>query len=213
MTIHPTDFVIVRARPEVLKEEDSDNKDSVGAVEVSILENRGKDMYRHHGFQISAFPLCTTWLYCPFQGGEREDLPKFALRDDRVVEVVGDAAGVHKEGIELIASHLRKVLEMEIVSHSKCKFFYRVMLFRTAGASIEECSWGYCYRTKTRGVLGKMTVEIVLGEMTVELLLKSKQLSDLGLSLQYMLEAIAPFMVQTMPTKLESATNASTISM
>ncbi|KAK2637865.1 hypothetical protein Ddye_025660 [Dipteronia dyeriana] len=38
-----------------------------------------------------------------------EDLPVFALQDDRVVEVVGDAAGVHK-GIELIASHLRKFL-------------------------------------------------------------------------------------------------------
>ncbi|PKI44821.1 flowering locus K homology domain [Punica granatum] len=38
-----------------------------------------------------------------------EDLPVFALQDDRVVEVVGDASGVHK-GIELIASHLRKFL-------------------------------------------------------------------------------------------------------
>lgn len=38
-----------------------------------------------------------------------EDLPVFALQDDRVVEVVGDAAGVHK-AIELIASHLRKFL-------------------------------------------------------------------------------------------------------
>ncbi|KAL5837756.1 hypothetical protein ACOSQ3_014925 [Xanthoceras sorbifolium] len=38
-----------------------------------------------------------------------EDLPVFALQDDRVVEVVGDAPGVHK-AIELIASHLRKFL-------------------------------------------------------------------------------------------------------
>ncbi|BAT87952.1 flowering locus K homology domain isoform X2 [Vigna umbellata] len=38
-----------------------------------------------------------------------EDLPIFALQDDRVVEVVGDAAGVHK-ALELIASHLRKFL-------------------------------------------------------------------------------------------------------
>ncbi|OMO71944.1 hypothetical protein CCACVL1_18029 [Corchorus capsularis] len=38
-----------------------------------------------------------------------EDLPVFALQDDRVVEVVGDAAGVHK-AVELIASHLRKFL-------------------------------------------------------------------------------------------------------
>ncbi|CAL8176307.1 unnamed protein product [Prunus armeniaca] len=38
-----------------------------------------------------------------------EDLPISALQDDRVVEVVGDAVGVHK-AIELIASHLRKFL-------------------------------------------------------------------------------------------------------
>lgn len=38
-----------------------------------------------------------------------EDLPVFALQDDRVVEVVGDPAGVHKS-VELIASHLRKFL-------------------------------------------------------------------------------------------------------
>ncbi|KAL6146797.1 hypothetical protein ACLB2K_057474 [Fragaria x ananassa] len=38
-----------------------------------------------------------------------EDLPVFALPDDRVVEVVGEPVGVHK-GIELIASHLRKFL-------------------------------------------------------------------------------------------------------
>ncbi|XP_015576569.1 flowering locus K homology domain isoform X2 [Ricinus communis] len=37
------------------------------------------------------------------------DLPVFALQDDRVVEVLGDAAGVHK-AVELIASHLRKFL-------------------------------------------------------------------------------------------------------
>ncbi|XWS42525.1 hypothetical protein CRYUN_Cryun16bG0021700 [Craigia yunnanensis] len=38
-----------------------------------------------------------------------EDLPVFALQDDRVVEVVGEAADVHK-AVELIASHLRKFL-------------------------------------------------------------------------------------------------------
>uniref|UniRef100_A0A2P2LZF5 Poly RC-binding protein n=1 Tax=Rhizophora mucronata TaxID=61149 RepID=A0A2P2LZF5_RHIMU len=38
-----------------------------------------------------------------------EDLPVFALQDDRVVEVAGDPAGVHK-AVELIASHLRKFL-------------------------------------------------------------------------------------------------------
>ncbi|KAK4379105.1 hypothetical protein RND71_000967 [Anisodus tanguticus] len=38
-----------------------------------------------------------------------EDLPVFALQDDRIVEVVGEPAGVHK-AVELIASHLRKFL-------------------------------------------------------------------------------------------------------
>ncbi|KAI8546082.1 hypothetical protein RHMOL_Rhmol07G0088700 [Rhododendron molle] len=38
-----------------------------------------------------------------------EDIPIFALEDDRIVEVVGEPAGVHK-AIELIASHLRKFL-------------------------------------------------------------------------------------------------------
>ncbi|GMG99594.1 hypothetical protein Nepgr_001434 [Nepenthes gracilis] len=39
----------------------------------------------------------------------REDLPVFALQDDRVVEVVGEPASVHKT-MELIASHLRRFL-------------------------------------------------------------------------------------------------------
>jgi poly(rC)-binding protein 3/4 len=38
-----------------------------------------------------------------------EDLPVFALQDDRVVEVVGDPIGVHK-AVEMIASHLKKFL-------------------------------------------------------------------------------------------------------
>ncbi|XAR63593.1 hypothetical protein NMG60_11023589 [Bertholletia excelsa] len=38
-----------------------------------------------------------------------EDLPIFALQDDRIVEVVGEPVGVHK-AVELIASHLRKFL-------------------------------------------------------------------------------------------------------
>ncbi|CAN4108558.1 unnamed protein product [Withania somnifera] len=38
-----------------------------------------------------------------------EDLPMFALQDDRIVEVVGEPVGVHK-AVELIASHLRKFL-------------------------------------------------------------------------------------------------------
>ncbi|XP_022876624.1 flowering locus K homology domain-like isoform X2 [Olea europaea var. sylvestris] len=38
-----------------------------------------------------------------------EDLPVFALQDDRIVEVVGEPTGIHK-AIELIACHLRKFL-------------------------------------------------------------------------------------------------------
>ncbi|KAF9610720.1 hypothetical protein IFM89_024570 [Coptis chinensis] len=38
-----------------------------------------------------------------------EDLPVFALEDDRIVEVQGEPAGVHK-AVELIAAHLRKFL-------------------------------------------------------------------------------------------------------
>ncbi|PIN01297.1 PolyC-binding proteins alphaCP-1 [Handroanthus impetiginosus] len=38
-----------------------------------------------------------------------EDLPVFALQDDRIVEIVGEPASTHK-AIELIASHLRKFL-------------------------------------------------------------------------------------------------------
>lgn len=38
-----------------------------------------------------------------------EDLPVFALQDDRVVEVVGDPIGVHK-AVEMIACHLKKFL-------------------------------------------------------------------------------------------------------
>ncbi|KAL1561860.1 flowering locus Ky domain-like isoform X1 [Salvia divinorum] len=45
-----------------------------------------------------------------------DDLPVFALQDDRVVEVVGEPAGTQK-AIELIASHLRKFLvDRSIVS-------------------------------------------------------------------------------------------------
>ncbi|CAL0316117.1 unnamed protein product [Lupinus luteus] len=41
--------------------------------------------------------------------GSVEHLPVFALRDDSVVEIQGESAGVHK-GVELIALHLRKFL-------------------------------------------------------------------------------------------------------
>eukprot|EP00262_Sarcandra_glabra_P002820 TRINITY_DN131_c0_g1_i1.p1 TRINITY_DN131_c0_g1~~TRINITY_DN131_c0_g1_i1.p1 ORF type:complete len:487 (-),score=101.89 TRINITY_DN131_c0_g1_i1:278-1609(-) len=38
-----------------------------------------------------------------------DDLPAFALQDDRIVEIQGEPSGVHK-AVELIASHLRKFL-------------------------------------------------------------------------------------------------------
>jgi len=38
-----------------------------------------------------------------------EHLPIFALRDDSIVEIQGEPAGVHK-AVELIALHLRKFL-------------------------------------------------------------------------------------------------------
>lgn len=44
-----------------------------------------------------------------FEQISTENLPVFALPDDGVVEVQGEAAGVHK-AIELIANHLRKFL-------------------------------------------------------------------------------------------------------
>ncbi|XP_075493212.1 flowering locus K homology domain-like [Primulina tabacum] len=45
-----------------------------------------------------------------------EDLPLFALQDDRIVEVVGEPAGIHK-AMELIASHLRKFLVDRSIIH------------------------------------------------------------------------------------------------
>ncbi|KAL6989451.1 hypothetical protein U1Q18_015200 [Sarracenia purpurea var. burkii] len=47
-----------------------------------------------------------------------DDLPIFALPEDRIVEVVGEPAGVHK-AVELVASHLRKFL----VDHSIIPLF------------------------------------------------------------------------------------------
>lgn len=61
-----------------------------------------------------------------------EHLPIFALRDDSIVEIQGDMAGVHK-AVELIALHLRKflvdrsivgVFETQVISCYFCFFFY-----------------------------------------------------------------------------------------
>ncbi|KAL2942616.1 Flowering locus K homology domain [Bienertia sinuspersici] len=51
----------------------------------------------------------STRLLVPATQAGTADLPAFALQDDRVVEVVGEAVDVHK-AIELIASQLRKFL-------------------------------------------------------------------------------------------------------
>uniref|UniRef100_A0A6M2ES05 K Homology domain-containing protein n=1 Tax=Populus davidiana TaxID=266767 RepID=A0A6M2ES05_9ROSI len=68
-----------------------------------------------------------------------EDLPVFALQDDRVVEVLGEAAGVHK-AVELIASHLRKFL----VDRSVIPLFE--MQMQMSNPSMEQMpphqSWG-----------------------------------------------------------------------
>lgn len=53
-----------------------------------------------------------------------EDLPVFALQDDRVVEVAGEPTSVHK-ALELIASHLRKFL----VDRSIIPYFENQVLF------------------------------------------------------------------------------------
>lgn len=53
-----------------------------------------------------------------------EDLPVFALQDDRVVEVVGEPTSVHKS-LELIASHLRKFL----VDRSIIPYFESQVIF------------------------------------------------------------------------------------
>ncbi|QCE01956.1 uncharacterized WD repeat-containing protein C17D11.16-like [Vigna unguiculata] len=64
MIINPTDSVIVYACTE----------DDVSLLEVWVLEDaesNERNMYPHHNIIIPAFPLCTAWLDCPLNGGER----------------------------------------------------------------------------------------------------------------------------------------------
>lgn len=63
MAIKPEDSVIVCARVE----------DDVSQLEVYILEDtdEGPNLYVHHDIIISSFPLSTTWLDCPINGGEK----------------------------------------------------------------------------------------------------------------------------------------------
>lgn len=57
--------------------------------------------------QVAEFYIYKLYTVCWDIGAE--DLPVFSLQDDRVVEVLGDPASVHK-AVELITSHLRKFL-------------------------------------------------------------------------------------------------------
>ncbi|EYU20577.1 hypothetical protein ABFS82_08G084500 [Erythranthe guttata] len=64
ITIKPEDAVIVCAR----------NEDDVSHLEVWILEDPtdgDSNMYVHHDIVIPAFPLCTAWLDCPLNGGDK----------------------------------------------------------------------------------------------------------------------------------------------
>lgn len=57
-----------------------------------------------------------------------EDLPVFALQDDRVVEVVGEPAATQK-AIGLIASHLRKFLvDRSIISLIEMQVRYLLLV-------------------------------------------------------------------------------------
>ncbi|KAJ9172047.1 hypothetical protein P3X46_015337 [Hevea brasiliensis] len=71
-------------------------------------------------------------------GAER--LPPFALKDDNIVEILGEPASVHK-GVELIANHLRKFL----VDHSIIGVFETQMQMpnvRSNQNMIPQQSWG-----------------------------------------------------------------------
>lgn len=64
MMIKAEDAVIVCAR----------NEDDVSHLEVWIYEESDDgdtNMYVHHDIIIPAFPLCTAWLDCPLNGGEK----------------------------------------------------------------------------------------------------------------------------------------------
>ncbi|KAL6009731.1 hypothetical protein ACLOJK_000160 [Asimina triloba] len=61
-----------------------------------------------------------------------EDLPAFALQDDRIVEIQGEPAGVHK-AVELVASHLRKFLVDRSV----------IPLFESQVDNMSHHSWGH----------------------------------------------------------------------
>ncbi|KAL9257166.1 Periodic tryptophan protein 1-like protein [Drosera capensis] len=64
MIIKANDLVIVCAR----------NDDDVSQLEIYILEETedgALNLYVHHDIIVSAFPLCTAWLDCSINGGEK----------------------------------------------------------------------------------------------------------------------------------------------
>ena len=68
-----------------------------------------------------------------------EHLPVFALRDDSVVEIQGEPAGVYK-AVELIATHLRKFLvDRSIVGvfESQVSGVFEVQINK------KICEWSY----------------------------------------------------------------------
>ncbi|KAF2302514.1 hypothetical protein GH714_036629 [Hevea brasiliensis] len=102
-------------------------------------------------------------------GAER--LPPFALKDDNIVEILGEPASVHK-GVELIANHLRKflvdhsiigVFETQMIHHMQIPLSYADALIGVSGANISyirRASGAAIAVQETRDVPGEMTVEI-----------------------------------------------------
>lgn len=75
-----------------------------------------------------------------------ENLPPFALPDDSIVEVQGEAAGVHK-AVELIASNLRKFLvDRSVIPVFEMQVSFRA-LFHVFMENVVSC-YGNCGRGK-----------------------------------------------------------------
>ncbi|CAB4263964.1 unnamed protein product [Prunus armeniaca] len=81
---------------------------SLRSIDLRLIPSNNKDYNIQGGlltvWMVILLMLHRAWVAKSPQGccgSFIEDLPIFALQDDRVVEVVGDAVGVHK-AIELI---------------------------------------------------------------------------------------------------------------
>ena len=58
-----------------------------------------------------------------------DDVPPFALQEDKVVEIQGEPTGMHK-ALELIASHLRKFLvDRSVIPVFELSVSYLVLFF------------------------------------------------------------------------------------